>query len=181
MGKTHRLTLALTGLAELKRLEGNLDVAEPLYEESLALNRTLGDRDGTAAELINLARVAILRGSGERAKVHLLEAIAIEADIGSKYLAPWILEVSSGLAASLKEWEVAARFFAAAEMRLGELGSRREPADAAFLEPLIAKAREALGESAFAAAEAVGRRLSCEASIAEARAWLESRSRTAAT
>jgi predicted ATPase/class 3 adenylate cyclase len=176
LGNTRRLAVALNSLAELERLEGNLAAAQPLYEESLALDRTLGDRDGMAAELLNLARVAIIRGFGDRARDLLLEAIAIDKEISSKYLAPWILEVSAGLAASREKWQDAARFYAAAETRLEELGSQREPVDAAFLMPLIANTRDKLGESVFAAAEAAGRALSYEESIAGARAWLEHRS-----
>jgi hypothetical protein len=41
---------------------------------------------------------------------------------------------------------------------------------------LIAKAREALGVSAFIAAEATGRALTYEEATAETRAWLERRS-----
>jgi hypothetical protein len=139
----------------------------------LALDRKLGDRDGMAAELLNLARVSITRGSGGRARGMLLEALSIDAEIGSKYYGPWLLEVSAGLAASLEERESVARFYGAAEAQLEESGSRREPADAAFLTPLIAATREALGEAAFAAAEAGGRALSYDEAMAEVRAWLE--------
>jgi tetratricopeptide (TPR) repeat protein len=173
LGNTRRLADALNSVAELDRLEGDLDAAEPLYEESLALDRTLEDRARIAAELLNLARVSITRGSEGRARRTLLEAFSINAEIGSKYLGPWLLEVSAGLAASLQEWEHAARFYAAAETQLQESGSHREPADAAFLAPLIAATREARGEAAFAAAEAGGRALSYDEAIAEARAWLQ--------
>ena len=54
-----------------------------------------------------------------------------------------------------------------------QMGLHREPADEAFLAPLIAKARAALGVAAFAAEETVGRSLSYEEAMAESRAWLE--------
>ncbi len=50
----------------------------------------------------------------------------------------------------------------------------RDPADNAFLAPLMPKTRAALGSAAFDAAEGNGRALSYEAAIAGARAWLES-------
>ena len=56
------------------------------------------------------------------------------------------------------------------------MGLPRDPADEAFLTPLIAKAREALGEVAFVMAKAAARALSCEEATAGARAWLEQRS-----
>jgi hypothetical protein len=46
----------------------------------------------------------------------------------------------------------------------------------AFIRPLIAEAREALSESAFAEAERGGRALNYEEAMTEARAWLDSRS-----
>ena len=52
----------------------------------------------------------------------------------------------------------------------------RETADEAFLAPRIALARKALGDAAFAEAQAGGNALSYEEAIAEARAGLEDRS-----
>ena len=48
-------------------------------------------------------------------------------------------------------------------------------ADESFLAPHVAKARDALGLSAFDGEEAAGRGLSAEARLAEARAWLTAR------
>ena len=53
-------------------------------------------------------------------------------------------------------------------------GIRRDPADEAFLTPLIENVRASLGAE-FGDAEAEGRRLSYEAAMAEARDWLQNR------
>ena len=53
------------------------------------------------------------------------------------------------------------------------MGYLREPADEAFLVPLIAQTREALGTDAFAEAESAARALLYGEAIAEAGAWLE--------
>ncbi len=87
-----------------------------------------------------------------------------------------VLEVSAGLASLLKEWERAARFFGAVEAHTAHTGLRRDPADEAFLVPLIARAREALGATAFSACELVGSSLSYSQAIAEASTWLGTRS-----
>jgi hypothetical protein len=86
-----------------------------------------------------------------------------------------VLEVCAGLAAACAEWEHAARFCAAAETQTGETGLHRDPADDAFLAPLIAQARDALGTTAFTAADTAGRTLSYEAAMAQARTWLANR------
>jgi hypothetical protein len=53
------------------------------------------------------------------------------------------------------------------------MGFHRERADEAFLTPVIARTRGALGDPAFTAAESAGRSLSYEEAIAQARAWLD--------
>ena len=146
--------------------------AEPLYAEALALNRERGIRSNIAVNLLNLAMVAIGRGSGDRTRRMLAEALAITDKDGLKREGCAALDIVAGLAVRREELARAARFYGAAEAQLEQTGIRREPMDAAFLGPLIAQAREASGEM-FAASEARGRALTYEEAIAEARAWVE--------
>ena len=173
---TFRLETALTGLAELFRIEGDLDAAEPLYEESLALNRREGVGSNIAVNLLNVAMVAIGRGMGERARVMLCEAFEIAERIGWQTTGRDALDVAAGLATFLSEWQRAARLYGAADELLTQTGMGRQGADEAFLKPMVAEARAALGDAAFAEAEAAGRALSYEEATAEARTWLENRS-----
>ena len=55
---------------------------------------------------------------------------------------------------------------------MAQTGLHGDPTDAAFLTPLIEKARVALGARAFTAAEAKGRALAYKEAVAQARAWL---------
>ena len=173
LGEVRRLEQALTVLAELNRAEGDLDAAEPLYEEALALNRKQGAGTNIAVNLLNIAMVAIGRGAGERARDILLEALTIAGKIRSKSTGRAALDVAAGLAALSGDWARAARIFGAAQVELEQMGIHREAADDAFLVPLLATARTALGAPAFAAAEADGRAQSYEDAIAETRGWLE--------
>jgi tetratricopeptide (TPR) repeat protein len=168
-----QLYAVLTALAELHRLEGNLDAAELLYEESLMLARASGDRVYSVDCLSNLAVLSIDRGLGGRAREILLAALAIVEEIGWKNEGQAVLENSAGLAACLGEWKCAARFYGAAEAQREQARAHRDPADEAFLTPLIARAREALDAAVFAAAESAGRALSYEEAMGEVRAWLE--------
>ena len=68
-----------------------------------------------------------------------------------------------GLAAARGDWERSARLYGAAEAQTPRTGIRRDPADEAFLQPLLARTRAALGDARFNAAEASGRELSFEA------------------
>ena len=172
LGNKRELATALNVLAAIHRVEGRLDVAEPLYENVVALARELGDRESIAIGLLNLAMASIGRGSSDRARELLLEALAIAEEIGSKQTGQSVLEVSAGLAALRKEWRYAARFYGAAEAQAEQTGLRRDPADEAFLLPLVANARAALNEVDFAEADAAGRALPYGSALVEARAWL---------
>jgi predicted ATPase/class 3 adenylate cyclase len=172
-GNAHQIAAALNALGQLARLEGRLDQAEPLYKDVLALARNEGNRESIAFALLNLAMASIGRGRVESARPMLLEALAIADEIGSMPTGQSVLEVSSGLGALSKDWERAAVFFGAADAQAARTGLRRDPADEAFLAPLVANAQAALGLAAFSAAAAAGRALTYEAAMTKVRAWLE--------
>jgi len=84
-----------------------------------------------------------------------------------------VVEVAAGLAALREEWQRAAHYFGAAEAQAAQTGLHRDPTDEAFLAPLVAKARLAIGETSFAVAETAGRAQHYDATIAEIRVWLQ--------
>jgi len=173
-GDAHQIATALNALAQVHRLAGELDAAERLYEQVVALARRLGEREVVALGLLNIAMVSIGHGIAGRAAKTLLEVIAIAEEIGSQPAAQSVLEVSAGLAASLADWQRAARFFGAAEAQAEQTGLRRDPADEAFVAPLMASARQALGGAGFDSHQLVGRMLSHREAIDDARKWLMS-------
>jgi predicted ATPase/class 3 adenylate cyclase len=174
LGNKRELAGALNALAQLHRVEAELDKAEPLYEQVLALARELGDRESIAIGLLNLAMVATDRGSGEQAREMLAEVLAIAEETRSKPVEKSLVEVCAGLASWCKSWDLAARFYGAAESRAAQTGLRRDPADDAFLVPWITRARDALGAPGFAMAQAEGEALSDEIAMREVRGWLKS-------
>ena len=119
--------------------------------------------------------VAIGRGSSDRVELMLLEVLGIAEEIGSKPAGQSVLEVSAGLAALREEWERVGRLYGAAEAQAGQTGLHRDPADEAFLSPLITKAQTALGTKQFTTAESGGRALSYDQAMMEVRTWLEAR------
>jgi tetratricopeptide (TPR) repeat protein len=156
-------------------MEGKLDTAERLYEQVLALARELKDQESIAIGLLNLAMVSIGRESRDRALALLAEALAIAQEVGSKRAGQSGLEVSAGLHALNHAWERAAILYGAAQEQMAQTGIHADPTDAAFLAPLIANARTALGAPAFAAGEATGRAFTYDTAIAQAQAWLGDR------
>jgi predicted ATPase/transcriptional regulator with XRE-family HTH domain/Tfp pilus assembly protein PilF len=72
---------ALLGLATLKRDQGYLAAAQPLFEEALALSRQVGDDWGIARGLIQLAQQARTAGDYERGVALSEESLAVARKI----------------------------------------------------------------------------------------------------
>jgi len=172
-GNKRELAAAFNALAQLNRAEGSLETAETLYGQMLALAHELDDRDTIAIGLLNLSMVAIGRNSGEKARNMLLDVIAIAEETGSKRVGQSVLEVCAGLASFQSDWKRALRFYGAAEGHAARTQLQRDPVDEAFLAPLIARARDALGVEDFAATRDAGLALSYGQAIGEASAWLK--------
>ena len=128
-----------------------------------------------AAHLVNLAWTSISLGREDQARAIAREGLAIVEEIGSKQIGIGYLDCSAGLAAAVAGWERAARLHGTAEALREQMGYHREPTDEASSAQIIRRAREALGDAAFAQAESAGRALSYDEAIAEVRAWLEQR------
>lgn len=176
-GDKHQIAAALNALGQLMRLDGRLDKAEPLYADVLSIARAAGDRESAAFALLNLAMSALGQGCTDGVDAMLLEALAIANEIGSVPTGQSVLEVSAGFAALKKDWQSAALFFGAAEAQAARTGLRRDPADEAFLAPLMAAAQGARG-TAFSVDDVAGRALSYDVAIEKARAWLATPSHT---
>ena len=166
------LGTALNNLAELHRSVGKLDAAQACYEEAIGISRLLQSPGATFVPLCNLARLSVASGQLDRARGLLLESLHLAVGAELKGMCEDLLEVTAGLASARRCYAVAARFSGAALARMQQGGSRREPVDEAFFAPLIANARAAMGEVAFAEAEAQGRALGHEAAIFEVQRWL---------
>ena len=171
-GDQHNVATALNAVAQMHRAYGDLAAAEPLYDEVIALGRRLDDAELVAIGLLNLAMIYIACRAHNSAGVALQEIIAIARKTRSMPVGQSALEVASGLAASLGDPALALRFFGAAEANTRDTGIVRDPADDAFLRPLIQSARRSLGPDAAACAERDGREAGYEAVLAEVDPWL---------
>jgi hypothetical protein len=172
LGNRREIAAALIALAQVHRVEGHLDAAEPLYAEALALARELGDREIVCVALLNLAMVIIGRTSAKGVPPMLLEALVIANEIGARQLAQSVLDVAAGLAASLDDCKQAAQLYGAAETLAAETAFQRDRTDEAFLSPLMQRARATLGETEFERALAEGRALDYDAAIEALKSWL---------
>ena len=173
LGQNIDLSYAFQALAELYRFEGDFDAAEPLYNDSLALDRKREDREACATNLLNLAMVSIGRGFEQRARAFLREAIAIIGELNARSAGQGALDIAASLASVRGQWERAARLGGAAAAQREASGLLRDPVDEAFLAPLIAQAPAKLAPRTYKAAESAGRALSYDQAIAEVGAWLD--------
>ena len=136
------------------------------------MRRGLEDRDGVAIDLLNLTVTSIARGLAEPAREKLREAHLIANELGSKKLAQAVLDAATGLAASVGQMDLAARWYGASSAQMMEIGMQREPAVESFLSPCVARAREALGDAGFASSQREGSLLSLDQAMAAVGAWL---------
>ena len=171
-GDQRKLASALNAVAQMRRAGGDVAAAEPLYSEVVALGRRLDDMELVAIGLLNLAMTYVARAAFSDARNALREIIAIARQTRSMPVGQSALEVASGLAASMGEAALALHFFGAAEANTRNTGIVRDPADDAFLKPLIHSARSSQGPDAAACAERDGREAGYEAVLGEVDAWL---------
>jgi ATP/maltotriose-dependent transcriptional regulator MalT len=149
----------------LAGLCGDLAAAERLLEEALARTRQEGHRYGPALVQSGMATIALKRGEPERAAVLWRERLGLRWDVWGLRLC---LEGLADVAVACGEHAGAARLLAAAEAERERLGAALVPGLRPQHEATLAATRAALGEAAFAAAWAEGRRLSSEEARADA-------------
>ncbi|NJR72462.1 MAG: tetratricopeptide repeat protein [Gammaproteobacteria bacterium] len=158
--------------AQLLRVMGELDEAEPLYAASLAIARELRDQEYIAISLVNLAMVFIERKQTEQVAAMLLEALAIGEAIGSKRTVQSIVDVAIGFAALNQDWQQAARFIGVAVTLLGETGLARDPADEAFVAPRLALVKASLATTQYQTMLALGRAQHYAETLRALNTWL---------
>jgi predicted ATPase/class 3 adenylate cyclase len=171
-GDQRKLASALNAVAQMHRADGDVAAAEPLYDEVVTLGRRLDDMELVAIGLLNLAMTYVARAAYSEARSALREIIAIARRTRSMPVGQSALEVASGLAASMGEAALALRFFGAAEANTRDTGIVRDPADDAFLQPLIRSARSSEGPDTAARAEGDGREAGYEVVLGEVDVWL---------
>lgn len=159
-------------MAELLRREGDLAGAEQTYVENLAASRAIGRVDSVRSGLINLGLVAAQRENVPELRRYLAELMAATPATVDQRRDVVALELCAALASIVAAWEVAARFHGAAQAFASRMDLHLEPVDTMVIDPLVERARAALGDAAFAAAHAGGHGLTLQEARAEANAWL---------
>jgi len=165
LGDKPGLAYALNNLGDVARDQRALERATVLYEESLALFNDQGDQAGIALVCKNRGDVARLKGDIVEATRHYQESMARYQTVGHTLGMAECLEGLAHLAGMRHRWEHTAREFAVAATIRATVGTPLPPADRAAYDDVMALARAALGEEAFAVAWEAGRNLPQEAAI----------------
>lgn len=158
----------LNTLGEIAWVEGDYERATPLYEESLALCRESGDRLGAIHVSYNLGSVALARGDAAGAAPYFRASLRLCRELGDQGLAGKCLLALASVAAATEQPARAARLYGAARVLYEATGLDEDRIGRAHARQCLTTARAALGEAAFAAAQAQGRALSLEEALAEA-------------
>ena len=171
LGDDVRLARALNALADVVRFHGNLGAAEPMYLEARAIAEHLGDTSVLLSQIGNLTLVALGRGDAAAARRLLREALACIAT-GHVRRSPITMDNAAGLAALREEWARVPRWRGAAAAVHERDETARELEDETTLEPIVERARQALGPASFDRAQTEGRALAANEAFAEIEAWL---------
>jgi tetratricopeptide (TPR) repeat protein len=156
----------LDAAAQVARRQGDLDRALALGNESLALRRRFGDRNGVSVSLANLGWTVLERGEGRRAAAFFREALSMYLEAGNRRGLAYSLTGLATLAVSQGRAGEAARLLGAADDLERADGAVRTPAYQRRHERLLADLRAALREDTFTSAWTAGRALSLEQAVA---------------
>jgi tetratricopeptide (TPR) repeat protein len=165
---------SLDSLAEFAFLEGDLDKATTLVTEALELQRRHQPLWGTSFSLALLGEIALARTDLPAASAYYSESIALARALGDTTFLGAGLAAIGTIAADLGQAEQAARLLGAAEAMSQVAGAWSFIAARGQNRQAIDATRATLGEEAFAAAWAHGRRLSREQATTEALQTAES-------
>ena len=169
LGDVRNVANWLRALGGIAVARGDHARARPLFEESLALHRTLDDTTGISRALSRLAYVLDGRDHDTSRRL-IAESVEIELKTADRAGLVLNLETCAGLAAAERRPERAARLYAAASILRESIG--RHPYDVGWPHPdherHVADLRSMLGEEAFAEIWAHGRAMTLAESLAYA-------------
>jgi tetratricopeptide (TPR) repeat protein len=167
-------------LARLARLDGDYAKAKKLYMECIQLRRQMLYHSGLAVALLNLGQVILRDHDSDQARVLFDESMKIYRELKMVLGQAASLAGFAGIAGVEGKNELAARLLGATqaayemfELKINdlnhvEINSKMDDLDHMTYDPIIATAREKLGEAAFNAAWESGREMSLDEAIAYA-------------
>ena len=164
-------TMAYLALLAFRR--GQYTAAQEMHEQALAIAREFGVREFELVELRHLADVALNQGDMETARAHYRNALIASRDLGNRHRMAEMLEAVLELTAAAGEFQRTAVLAGAADALRNAVATPRGTLQQQQRDPIVARCREALGEEAYAAADAAGWAMSGDEAVAAALGWLD--------
>jgi predicted ATPase len=150
LGDKASTAMALNNLGEVAEDQDEYEKAAAYYQESLAMYREVEDKEGIALMARHLGRISRIQGDYGRAATLYDESLRLYTQLGNKLGIATALEAIAALHAACGQPEPATRVWPAAETLRGEISAPLENMERTKHEAIIAAARKALGEAAFA-------------------------------
>jgi predicted ATPase/class 3 adenylate cyclase/DNA-binding CsgD family transcriptional regulator len=157
-------------LALAAYIGGDVQAARRYFDESLVIRQRLDYREGISLIHSLLGTVEYHDGNYELSRNHLIESLDIQREVNAGFVVGNTLANLAALAITLGEPEMGARISGAVSALAESVSIHPIPIVRVIYTPAIAQARAALGDERFNAEQAVGRRMSLDEAIAEARA-----------
>ena len=155
LGDKPLIANALQNLGYFASLQGDSKLATELTQEGLLLFRELGNRANITAALHNLGYLASLQSDLKQAKAYYQEGLFLAQEIGNEKQMGWHLAGLATVAVAEGQPVRAARLFGAAEKRL-DVNVLMNDVERTEYDHAVQRARERLGEEAFAVARTEG-------------------------
>ena len=163
VGGLARIPIALAAIER-----GELERARLLIEEAAAVFRSSGDKWGLAISLVNLSHVMACRGDFEQAIFVAREGVMLSQEAVDRRTLTWCLLELGVLMAGRKQVTRAARLWGAVERISQSIGSPLPSPLRAIRDLHLPAVRQSLGNEAFAAAWAEGKKMTPDAAVAYA-------------
>ena len=157
---------ALSVIGELARMEGDYERAGAAYEESLSINRELGDKHREALTLLNLAYISHYNEDYRQEEELIKEAMMLRLEFKSKYFTTICLDALASPIGAKGEPERAAILLGASQALLDGMGIERQIADQHEINRIIASLHKQLDEITFEKAWTEGQAMSPDQAIA---------------
>ncbi len=143
--------------------------AIPLFERSVALFDSLGERWELNESLIGLANGHRFSGDRESARAYYLQALDLMAAAGNRPAMAWLLSLMAAVEGEMGRHERVARLWGTAEAVRQAAGAIWPPAASLLIGDPLGAARQAIGDEAVDRALSEGRHLDLDAVLAYAR------------
>src|SRR5262249_51008565 len=148
---------ALNNLGNVVLDQGDYALARHHLEESLSMDRQIGDRSSIANALNNLGNVMRTLQEYPIAQTLYKESLAISRDLDDRWAIAYVLEDAGGMYGLSGRAELAFRLVGAADAIRDEIGSPRSSAEQTKLEEMLQGAQSALDVAPRTAALTAGR------------------------